>query len=95
MGENSSGSAKVNGHSRSPWMPGPGQRRQEAARIIDEMMAGATLQIVFTQTGSHWLLSTGERVASGTALAVVNDVRIVGDGGLYDGASQTWRCTRS
>jgi hypothetical protein len=73
------------------WMSVADRRRLEAARIIAAMAGGVSLSIQFTKTGSRWQLSNGERVESAIALAVVNDVRIVGEGGLLDGASQIWR----
>jgi hypothetical protein len=73
---------------KSAWMLGASQRRLEAARVIAVMAKGATLDIVFTENGSHWLLSNGKRVDSAVALAVINDVRIV------EGTSQTWHYTQ-
>jgi hypothetical protein len=67
--------------------------RRAAARIISAMARGVTLQLSFTKSGSHWRLSNGRPVAGDVALALVNDVRVVGDhDGLFEnGPCQIWK----
>jgi hypothetical protein len=69
-------------------------RRAAAARVITAMeQCGLTLNLMFTKHGSAFTLSDGSVVAPEIALAVVNDVRVIGCGdGLFGGGlCQTWR----
>jgi hypothetical protein len=68
------------------------RRRQTAARVIDAMAKGLTLHLTYARGGGRWALSNGKTVPSEVALAVVNDLRIIGVGDALfdDGPGQTW-----
>jgi hypothetical protein len=60
------------------------------------MSRGLTLNLTFTRTGSAFTLSDGTHVASGVAIAVINDVRIISQSdGLFPSLPQTWRYIES
>jgi hypothetical protein len=68
------------------------QRRLAAAKVITRMSRGANLQLVFTKTGSAFVLSDGTRVTPEIAVMVINDVRIIsGADGLFPSLPQTWK----
>lgn len=72
------------------------RRRQKAASVIAAMARGASLNLIFTRSGSAWTLSDGTHVAAEIALMVVNDVRVVSvNDGLFPVTPQTWRYVES
>jgi hypothetical protein len=71
-------------------------RRAAAARVILMMARGATLNLMFTKTGSAFTLSDGTYVAPEIAIMVINDVRIISlQDGLFPALPQTWRHVES
>jgi hypothetical protein len=56
------------------------RHRKGAARIISEMRQGATLHQHFTNAGSVWTLSDGNKVNSDVAKNVTGNLNVVGMG---------------